>query len=54
MSGMVAPLMIGHISDITGINYMGMLSITPVLLIISGVVMRYIRNPRVGTQGAAA
>ena len=54
MSGMVAPLMVGHINDITGINYMGMLLIAPVLLIISGVVMRCIRNPRVETQGAPA
>ena len=54
MSGMVAPLMVGYINDITGINYMGMLSIAPILLIISGVVMRYIRNPRVETQRAPA
>lgn len=47
LSGIVAPVMVGQINDITGSTYMGMLSITPLILLACLVVMRYVRNPKV-------
>ncbi|NBA96117.1 MFS transporter [Pseudomonas sp. R5(2019)] len=47
LSGMVAPVMVGYINDLTGISYMGMLSIVPILLLCSFVIARYVRNPKV-------
>lgn len=46
LSGIVAPVMVGKINDLTGSNSMGMLSIAPLILIACLVVMRYVRNPR--------
>ncbi|HEN8797786.1 MFS transporter [Pseudomonas sp. CM27] len=46
LSGIVAPVMVGKINDLTGSTYMGMLSIAPLILIACLVVMRYVRNPR--------
>lgn len=46
LSGIVAPVMVGKINDVTGSTYMGMLSIAPLILIACLVVMRYVRNPR--------
>jgi len=38
--------MVGKINDLTASNYMGMLSIAPLILIACLVVMRYVRNPK--------
>ncbi|HDS0918571.1 TPA: MFS transporter [Pseudomonas putida] len=46
LSGIVAPVMVGKINDLTGSNFMGMLSIAPLILIACLVVMRFVRNPR--------
>ncbi|MFJ4457373.1 MFS transporter [Pseudomonas sp. NPDC089392] len=46
LSGIVAPVMVGKINDVTGSTYMGMLSIAPLILIACLVVMRYVRNPK--------
>jgi len=46
LSGIVAPVMVGKINDLTGSNYMGMLSIAPLILIACLVVMRCVRNPK--------
>ncbi|MEX5506656.1 MFS transporter [Pseudomonas putida] len=46
LSGIVAPVMVGKINDITASNSLGMLSIAPLILIACLVVMRYVRNPR--------
>lgn len=46
LSGIVAPVMVGKINDLTGSDSMGMLSIAPLILIACLVVMRYVRNPR--------
>ncbi|WP_050491890.1 MFS transporter [Pseudomonas putida] len=46
LSGIVAPVMVGKINDLTGSNSMGMLSIAPLIMIACLVVMRYVRNPR--------
>ncbi|CAI3802371.1 Putative metabolite transport protein NicT [Pseudomonas sp. MM221] len=46
LSGIVAPVMVGKINDLTGSNAMGMLSIAPLILLACLVVMRYVRNPR--------
>lgn len=46
LSGIVAPVMVGKINDVTDSTYMGMLSIAPLILIACLVVMRYVRNPR--------
>lgn len=46
LSGIVAPVMVGKINDLTGSNSMGMLSIAPLILIACLVVIRFVRNPR--------
>ncbi|MBH3418266.1 MFS transporter [Pseudomonas putida] len=46
LSGIVAPVMVGKINDLTCSNSMGMLSIAPLILIACLVVMRFVRNPR--------
>ncbi|SEJ48335.1 Sugar phosphate permease [Azotobacter beijerinckii] len=46
LSGMVAPVMVGYINDLTGVSYMGMLSIAPLLLLACVVILRYVRNPQ--------
>ena len=46
LSGIVAPVMVGKINDLTGSTSMGMLSIAPLILIACLVVMRYVRNPK--------
>ncbi|EKT4482074.1 MFS transporter [Pseudomonas putida] len=46
LSGIVAPVMVGKINDLTGSNSMCMLSIAPLILIACLVVMRFVRNPR--------
>ncbi|ESW36646.1 MULTISPECIES: MFS transporter [Pseudomonas] len=46
LSGIVAPVMVGKINDLTGSSFMGMLSITPLILIACLVVMRCVRNPK--------
>jgi MFS family permease len=46
LSGIVAPVMVGKINDLTGSNSMGMLSIAPLILIACLVVVRFVRNPR--------
>jgi len=46
LSGIVAPVMVGKINDLTASSYMGMLSIAPLILIACLVVMRYVRNPK--------
>ncbi|AZF04848.1 MFS transporter [Pseudomonas sp. R5-89-07] len=46
LSGMVAPVMVGKINDLSGSTYMGMLSIAPLILIACFVVMRFVRNPK--------
>ncbi|MDP9522922.1 MFS transporter [Pseudomonas putida] len=46
LSGIVAPVMVGKINDLTGSNSMGMLSIAPLILIACLVVMRFVRTPR--------
>ena len=46
LSGIVAPVMVGKINDLTGSDSMGMLSIAPLILIACLVVMRYVRNPK--------
>ncbi|MNE77782.1 putative tartrate transporter [compost metagenome] len=45
LSGMVAPYMVGYINDLTGQTYMGMLAITPVLLLSVYLIARHVRNP---------
>lgn len=46
LSGMIAPVMVGKINDVTGSTYMGMLSIAPLILIACFIVMRYVKNPK--------
>ncbi|MEN5126507.1 MFS transporter [Pseudomonas alloputida] len=46
LSGIVAPVMVGKINDLTDSTYMGMLSIAPLILVACLVVMRYVRNPK--------
>ncbi|MCE5977223.1 MFS transporter [Pseudomonas sp. JR33AA] len=46
LSGIVAPVMVGKINDLTDSTYMGMLSIAPLILVACLVVMRYVRNPQ--------
>jgi len=46
LSGIVAPVMVGQINDLTGSTYMGMLSIAPLILLACLVVMRYVKNPK--------
>lgn len=46
LSGMVAPVMVGKINDVSGTSYMGMLSIVPVILVGCFVLMRYVKNPK--------
>ncbi|MGK0148411.1 MFS transporter [Pseudomonas putida] len=46
LSGIVAPVMVGKINDLTGSSFMGMLSIAPLILIACLVVMRCVRNPK--------
>ncbi|UZE31159.1 MFS transporter [Pseudomonas asplenii] len=46
LSGMIAPVIVGKINDVTGSTYMGMLSIAPLILIACCVVMCCVRNPR--------
>jgi nitrate/nitrite transporter NarK len=46
LSGIVAPIMVGKINDVTGSTYMGMLSIAPLILLACCVVMRYVKNPK--------
>ncbi|MFJ4054887.1 MFS transporter [Pseudomonas sp. NPDC089743] len=46
LSGIVAPVMVGQINDLTGSSYMGMLSIAPLILLACLVVMRYVKNPK--------
>jgi MFS family permease len=46
LSGMVAPVMVGKINDLSGTSYMGMLAIAPLILITCFVVMRYVKNPK--------
>lgn len=50
LSGMVAPYMVGYINDLTGQTYMGMLAITPVLLLSVFMIARFVRNPAVCTK----
>ncbi|WP_256659128.1 MULTISPECIES: MFS transporter [unclassified Pseudomonas] len=45
LSGMVAPVMVGKINDLSGSTYMGMLSIAPLILVAGFVVLRYVKNP---------
>lgn len=46
LSGIVAPVMVGKINDLTDSTYMGMLSIVPLILVACLVVMRCVRNPK--------
>jgi MFS family permease len=46
LSGLVTPVMVGKINDLSGTSYMGMLSIAPVIVIGCLVVVRYVRNPQ--------
>lgn len=46
LSGMVAPVWVGFINDLTGQTWMGMLSIAPLLLLSCYVIARYVRNPQ--------
>lgn len=46
LSGIVAPVMVGQINDLTGSSYMGMLSIAPLILLACLVVIRYVKNPK--------
>ncbi|AFK72829.1 MFS transporter [Pseudomonas alloputida] len=46
LSGIVAPVMVGKINDLTDSTYMGMLSIAPLILVACLVVMRCVRNPK--------
>ena len=45
ISGIVSPIMVGKINDVTGSAYMGMLSIAPLILLACFVVIRYVKNP---------
>lgn len=46
LSGIVAPVMVGKINDLTDSTYMGMLSIAPLILVACLVMMRCVRNPK--------
>lgn len=46
LSGLVTPVMVGKINDLSGTSYMGMLSIAPVIVLGCLVVVRYVRNPQ--------
>lgn len=46
LSGMVAPVWVGYVNDLTGQTWMGMLSIAPLLLLSAGLIARYVRNPQ--------
>lgn len=46
LSGMVAPVWVGYINDLTGQTWAGMLSIAPLLLLSCYVIARYVRNPQ--------
>lgn len=46
LSGLVTPVMVGKINDLTGTSNMGMLAIAPVIVIGCLVVMRYVRDPQ--------
>jgi len=46
LSGMVAPVMVGKINDVSGTSYMGMLSIAPMILIACIVVVCFVKNPK--------
>lgn len=45
LSGMVAPLMVDKINDVSGTSYMGILSIAPMILTACLVVACFVRNP---------
>jgi len=46
LSGMVAPLLVGYINDLTGNTYMGMLALAPFCLICAAVILWGIPNDR--------
>mgnify|MGYP003525040159 FL=1 len=46
LSGMVAPVMVGKINDVSGTSYMGMLAIAPMILLACIVVVCFVRNPK--------
>ncbi|WP_414155233.1 MFS transporter [Pseudomonas sp. BNK-43-a] len=46
LSGMVAPLLVGYINDLTGNTYMGMLALAPFCFICVGVILWGIPNDR--------
>ncbi|HEY6612834.1 MAG TPA: MFS transporter [Pseudomonas sp.] len=46
LSGMVAPVWVGYVNDLTGQTWAGMLSIAPLLLLSCYVIARYVRNPQ--------
>ena len=46
LSGMVAPVMVGKINDVSGTSYMGMLSIAPMILLACIVVVCFVKNPK--------
>ena len=46
LSGIVAPVMVGKINDISGTSYMGMLSIAPMIMLACIVVMCLVKNPK--------
>lgn len=45
LSGIVAPAMVGYINDLTGISYMGMLSIAPLILLSVVLIAVFVKNP---------
>lgn len=46
LSGMVAPLLVDYINDLTGNTYMGMLALAPFCFICVGVILWGIPNDR--------
>lgn len=46
LSGMVAPVWVGYVNDLTGQTWAGMLSIAPLLLLSCWLITRYVRNPQ--------
>ena len=46
LSGIIAPVMVGKINDVSGTSYMGMLSIAPMILLGAIVVMCFVKNPK--------
>ena len=45
LSGIVSPAMVGFVNDLTGVSYMGMLSIVPLILASVLLIALFVKNP---------